>query len=373
MNYRPKLNTESMNRILSLISVLGIFNISCYSQEIANTISSERAFMLFAKIYHINPETQIFNGGLTYYYIDYYNKKFDSKNFQQSRNDEFSYNTYLEGNKKIFTAKRDSSSLNQKYSLVYQGGFGEYSFTDSTFPIGNFKFWADWSESQGGLYNICDNDFKNSSTTFCLKLFLTESDNVNSFNENFKMDPIAAKNLIQKRKQSDGKVNRTLYLKKVFSFTTAQSKYKSPWNGVFEYYLTTHIHYIEVYEDPGLKNKLTTLYPQPSKALDVEALDKMVFDYSNAYSKYTGTYQCISGNCSPILEIEKKGQAVFLHGKNNVKDYNIVYAEVYMQSKENQDKFNGQDFRDSYLLFNLNRLTFRNDKTGKVCQFIRIK
>ncbi len=167
--------------------------------------------------------------------------------YNQNREDEFSLHTLLNDKKNEIKEKVTSVDTTQVYLLPVIQKFGSYDFDNNSFPIvwkGDIaRILKDRDE------NWIAKDINNEGTDLTnLNLYF---DNTADF-QSFPISSEKAKIIVDKRKEFNGDVDRSLYMAVQFKIKTLANDAFYEANGISEKskkYFIAHIERIDFFED----------------------------------------------------------------------------------------------------------------------------
>jgi len=238
-------------------TLVNIVLILCYfycNNIYSQTISNERAFFYFVKIYKYSVSTKVESGGgysqcggdlLTHYaYV------FDNYNYLQSRNDEFEKNKYTKTITSKFLNELAKVKFEDKFTVSCEGSLGEYSFENSSFPINFTK-----DEYRLG-YDI---PFYKDDCYMIIRI--GEINNLSKFKWNLPFPIEKAQDFISKRKDADGKIDRTICFNLTYSILNKESFHANYGTNLNGKNIVIYLYSVDIFADASLTEKLGTLYP----------------------------------------------------------------------------------------------------------------
>lgn len=206
-----------MKNSILLLLLFNVVFISCFSQS---KMGAKKALL-----YHISVNNIPIESKTNIYAIN-----FDKYNYDQSIKDEFEKNSYAKNINRKITEEVTKLDFNEKFELTVSGTFGEYSFYENSFPV-YFSTHEKWLLPDNGVAGTCED------------ISLGEAINIKDFVLKLNMREDVAKQFIKKRKDLQGKINRNISIKIIYSIVNKKvymTKYSS--------YLTPYYHYIEIYD-----------------------------------------------------------------------------------------------------------------------------
>ena len=222
-----------------------------YSQE----ITAGQAFFYYMKLYEHTPEDKTITcgsfEGKKISHLEFYCKTFDTNNYNKNKNDEFSFQNYLTTMRsKLLTgiSKVDYSKkfiANTSYAKL-----NDYSFDDKAFPIyveerklASTQTGKGFGLSIGNVINWFD-------------IFLLWS-----------ISPDEGNNLIKRRKDQYGNINREVFLKVTYSIVNRKIGYFDPMEQFYDcgfgqrkFYV--YVYTIEIFDDKARTIKLGQITPK---------------------------------------------------------------------------------------------------------------
>jgi hypothetical protein len=174
-------------------------------------IDKETSFLYFLKVNNtdFNEGSYPFgNGNMSCFW--YYSSEFDKSNYDIIKNDEFKRNNYTNQLTKTLRTKIDVLSFKKEYSLMSQSSFGEFNFSDNSFPITNIFSDCYFLKDR----TMFDHDCQFKTVPISIGWII----NREYFDYVIKIPPEKAEKLINARKQTNGRINRTLQTKIIFTF-----------------------------------------------------------------------------------------------------------------------------------------------------------
>jgi antitoxin component YwqK of YwqJK toxin-antitoxin module len=229
--------------IIFLFFVLISFNIN------AQKLNKEQAFFYFMKIYNLKPSTATFKTGISQggncgsNYLEYYANIFDSYNYNQSRNDEFKKNNYDEVLNNKLLEGINNVDFSNKYTISFTAQFGTYSFSNSTFPIS-------FDVNNIRLYDECH-----------LMIYIDRIVNSVYLDRNLHLPKDQAEEFLDYRKDKFGNIDRRIYLNLTYSILNRKANRAKNFSNMLGSNFDIYFYSIEIYNDEGLTEKLSTNYP----------------------------------------------------------------------------------------------------------------
>lgn len=200
-------------------------------------LTNELAFSIFSNIGNIDPEL----------YKKEYLYRFNNKLYNEVYQDEFKLNKALNYAKQELTNKINFVDTSIVYTLNTKLNFDSYDFTNNGFSI----------VEKDISFKVMDRVSVNSNANSYYSPFIVNFLNFSDFSF-FKMNPEDAEKLINRRKDSNGKVNRIVYCKLYFKINSIMDI--SELNDVRK--LQASIYKIDVYEFETLSgNFLGEIFP----------------------------------------------------------------------------------------------------------------
>ncbi|MCI5050858.1 MAG: DUF4852 domain-containing protein [Candidatus Pacebacteria bacterium] len=345
-----------MKRILLLLLLISL-SASVQSQ---NTLGKEDAFLYFMKA-NSHKKGDKTNGGFgnvkRFTWFDVYIRTFMKYEFNQSINDEFKKQAFVQKANTQMDSRLRNISFDKTYTNTIKGWLGQYDFSKKGFPvkvqIENFKdVVKDAEDLFIGFNSIVNKD---------------------ELPEFINIDSNKAQSIINSRKQANGKIDRTVYLKILYNVTKRKPKDKGS-NGYKNTDLHIYVHKVDVYLDQYQNKLLGTIKP----AIDWE-------DKINGIATLDGQVKLKNGEFTTVVNYEN-GKIV-----NPVKSYyangqvRTIGTYNYLNAPDDYQIKDGTQVSWYYANGNLEQTAYFNDKnkwngelvryykSGKVKEIIEYK
>lgn len=213
---------------------------NCSSQK----LSMEKALYYRLKISKAPPEN----------YIDIYGHNCDNSNYIKNRSDEFTRMQYRNSIKDKISKGIQSVKFGEKFVSNGWANLGEYDFELGYFPITEWRFNEFGAEFR---------QIKNSTSSIVVSVSCSSFINELEFNKILQMTQNTAKDFVQFRKSSNGRINRSVYLRATFSILDKVGYYHyNDYLNTEELSYVAYIYSIDIFDDEWRTKKLTTLYPK---------------------------------------------------------------------------------------------------------------
>lgn len=227
------------------IIIIGFLLITYIKSTAQTPITEKDIYAYYMKNYNLKPKDNINNGKVNfgqYRWIDLYLFKFHKYEYNQVKNDEFKIQKFMNKVGRELENNIENVDHNKIFSKIVKAKLGKYDFSTESFPI---KYsMEDFGGSNRGYPGGFEIDFEYIVNNACFKPIL-------------KMNNEDAEKFINSRKNSNGNVNRTVYLNFHFNITNIVNRIYSPQGGVNGFDqtdLTLLAKKIEIYEDEYLSN-----------------------------------------------------------------------------------------------------------------------
>lgn len=205
-----------------------------------------------------------------------YGVTFDANNYWNSK-DEFERNKYRAKIKNVLAKGVSGADFTKKFTVVGRGVLGEYNFDNKSFPMASWSFDVNlYFNGEGGAQRY----FRSRTG---------DSINLNDFNASVRMDADAASTFVKMRKQSNGSVDRTVYLRKTYSLLDKQL----PKSSNNEFNFGSYAYSIEVFEDNQFTRRMDLLLPATEYADKIHGIERLdaqkIIYYKGRYRAYWGS------------------------------------------------------------------------------------
>src|ERR1035437_5709461 len=212
---------------LLLLVLLMINQSNCYAQ--VNTLDDKNALLFWMKVNNFSLDDQFFRS---------YLEITKGREYKLYQNDEFGYSKFYNNSKIEYSNDLKNIDFTKRFVISKIVDIGGYNFQRNSFPL-----LIDYTEYFGQLNptNRLPYSYKNISA---------EVFNSSYIQKELKMSEVNAEALIQKRKTSDGQVNRKFLSKIEYSIMNLPSQ-TDPNN------LVLYIHNITIYDDSGILSVIT--------------------------------------------------------------------------------------------------------------------
>jgi uncharacterized protein (TIGR02145 family) len=212
--------------ILTIIAYQVLQN-NCNAQQ--NTLNNKNALLSFMKVNNYSLDEQFFRA---------YLKITKPSEYQLNQNDEFGYSKFYNSSKTEYSNDLENFDFTTRYVITKIIDFGTYNFQKQFFPL-----LIEYPEYFGQLNptNIQPYSYHN----FKAKVF-----NASYIQKELKMGETEAAAFTQKRKASNGVINRKVLSKIEYSIMNLKDESD-------QYVLTLYIHKISIFSDAGILQIIT--------------------------------------------------------------------------------------------------------------------
>lgn len=230
-------------QILITVLICSVF-MNTFSQNInAPEITQKESFAYLLKIFNKNPDEKVCSGKISEYnrsnkheygfYIENTWTKIYAKSqyyyeYKQTFNDEFKFPDLLERTNKEINTAINNINFNKKFSIIISGQVKDYDFTNERFPV-------DFDIKSSCLFKEIINDYKTDCfidiNSFNKTDFMEQYTEYSKFDKKnmvyfkppyFNIKKEQASKFISERKNTNGYVDRNVYLKLEYSITNTK-------------------------------------------------------------------------------------------------------------------------------------------------------
>ena len=277
---------------------------------VAQEMSREKAYFYLLAIVGVD-DNCIYEYGFT----------FDANNYRNSK-DEFEWNKYRARIKNVLTVGMSGVDFTEKFTIGGTGVLGLYDFDHNSFPIVSWSFDGSWYfNGEGGAQRH-------------IRSRTGDTVNLSDFNASVRVAADTANSFVKLRKQPNGSVDRTVYLRKTYSVLNT----KLPQSSNNEFTFGSYAYAIEVFEDKQFTRRMDLLLPVREYEDKIHGIERInaqkIIYYKDRYRAYWGTD---GADITKFGELPSKDGAEFYRvinyvgGKiSEVKDY-YVTGELEME------------------------------------------
>lgn len=219
-------------RVVALLAVVLSFHVALpvtVAGQVPHSLRNEDVFFYRLAICGEKPSD----------WVNFWGMEFDRANYQRATANEFSRQEYRDRTKAMLQRRFDGLSFTTKFSAVFSGVLGEYSFSNHGFPLGinsHLRF------NIGGA-----------------SIYIAQPDQVINMADYRWFVPMAqaqASAYVKSHQDNNGNVDRKVLLNITYSIVETTQKCRP-----YDVWLKSYIHSVEVLDPLNPGTKLATLTP----------------------------------------------------------------------------------------------------------------
>lgn len=207
---------------------------NCLAQQ--NSLDDKNVFLFYVKVNHYENDEDLFSK---------YLRIFKTSEYNLYRNDEFNYSKFYKSQKNEYLNTLNEMNFTTKFIKKREAELGAYDFQKESFPLGT-SHWGLFGE----LYEM--NPLPWNLTIIGASVF-----NSSYIDLELKLNEEKANNFIQKRKSSNGSINRKVTLQTEYSIMNKNNAPDVEFGMHQMVFLVVYIHKISIYDGLTLLETIT--------------------------------------------------------------------------------------------------------------------